>query len=67
MPFAHLLRKHGISTASFCAWRKKYSSMEVSDAKKLRTLEDEDRRRKELVPDLSLNNHLPKQIKNKKW
>jgi putative transposase len=67
VPLADLVRKHGISTASFYAWRKKYSGMEVSDAKKLRALEDENRRLKKLVADLSLDNQLLKEISEKKW
>ncbi len=61
VPLADLVRKHGISSASFYAWRKKYGGMEVSDAKKLRALEDENRR------DLSLDNQLLKEISEKKW
>jgi hypothetical protein len=49
VPLADLVRKHGISTASFYAWRKKYGGMEVCDAKKLRAVEDENRRLKKLV------------------
>jgi putative transposase len=65
VPLADLVRKHGISTASFYAWRKKYGGMEVSDAKKLRALEDENRRLKKLVADLSLDNQLLKEISEK--
>jgi putative transposase len=67
VPLADLVRKHGISSASFYAWRKKYGGMEVSDAKKLRALEDENRRLKNLVADLSLDNQLLKEISEKKW
>ena len=67
VPLADLIRKHGISSASFYAWRKKYGGMEVSDAKKLRALEDENRRLKKLVADLSLDNQLLKEISEKKW
>ena len=67
VPLADLVRKHGISTASFYAWRKKYGGMEVSDAKKLRAVEDENRRLKKLVADLSLDNQLLKEISEKKW
>ena len=67
VPLADLVRKHGISSASFYAWRKKYGGMEVSDAKKLRALQDENRRLKNLVADLSLDNQLLKEISEKKW
>ncbi len=67
VPLADLVRKHGIGSASFYAWRKKYGGMEVSDAKKLRALQDENRRLKKLVADLSLDNQLLKEISEKKW
>ncbi len=67
VPLADLVRKHGISSASFYAWRKKYGGMEVSDAKKLRALQDENRRLKKQVADLSLDNQLLKEISEKKW
>ena len=46
MPVADVCRKHGISDATLYAWRSKYGGMEVSDARKLKTLEDENRRLK---------------------
>lgn len=67
VPLQELVRKHGISSASFYAWRKKYGGMEVSDAKKLRALEDENRRLKKLVADLSLDNQMLKELSQKKW
>ena len=67
VPLADLVRKHGISSASFYAWRKKYGGMEVSDAKKLPALEDENRRLKKLVADLSLDNQMLKELSQKKW
>lgn len=65
VPLQDLVRKHGISSASFYAWRKKYGGMEVSDAKKLRALEDENRRLKKLVADLSLDNQMLKELSQK--
>lgn len=62
-----LCRKHGMSSASFYKWRSKYGGMEVSEAKRLRDLEDENRRLKALVADLSLDNQLLKAINEKKW
>jgi putative transposase len=50
-----LARKHGISEATLYNWKAKYGGMEVSDAKRLRWLEDENRRLKQLVADLSLD------------
>ena len=52
---ADLCRQHGVSRATFYAWRKKYRGMEVEDAKRLKQLEDENRRLKTLVADLTLD------------
>ena len=46
---SELCRKHGISDATFYTWRKKYGGLEVSEAKRLRALEDENRRLKTLL------------------
>ena len=48
-----LCRKHGMSDASFYKWKAKFGGMEVSDARRLRDLEDENRKLKRLVADLS--------------
>ena len=50
-----LCRKHGMSDASFYKWKAKFGGMEVSDARRLRDLEDENRKLKRLVADLSLD------------
>ena len=52
---ANLCRKHGISEPTFYRWKSNYSRMEVSDAKKLRQLEDENHRLKQLVADQILH------------
>ena len=49
MSAADLCRRHGISDATFYNWRSKYGGMEVSDAKKLKALEDENRKLKKLL------------------
>jgi putative transposase len=46
---ADLARKHGISEATLYNWKAKYSGMDVSDAKRLRSLEDENRKLKKLL------------------
>jgi transposase-like protein len=46
MATAEVCRRHGISSATFYAWKSKYGGLEVSDAKRLRTLEDENRKLK---------------------
>ena len=67
VPTADLCRKHGVSTASYYKWRSRYGGMEVSEAKKLRDLADENRRLKELVADLTLDNQMLKAVVSRKW
>ena len=55
-------RQHGISRQTFYRWRSKFGGLEVSEAKRLRALEDENRRLKQLVADLSLDNRFLKDI-----
>jgi putative transposase len=62
-----LCRTHGISSPTFYKWKAKYSGMEVSDVRKLRQLEDENRRLKHLVADLTLDNQALKAINSKNW
>ena len=50
-----LCRKHGISPGTFYAWRKKFGGMEVGDARRLRRIEDENRKLKQLVAELTLD------------
>ncbi len=60
-------RRMGVHKATYFAWKKKFGGMEVSDAKRLRALEDENRRLKRLVADLSLDNVALKDVLSKKW
>ena len=60
-------RKHGITEQTFYRWRGKYDGLQVSDAKRLRALEDENRRLKKLVADLSLDNAMLKDVAGRKW
>ena len=55
IPVAELCRKHGISDATFYTWRKKYGGMEVSDARRLRSLEEENRKLKKLLAESMLD------------
>ena len=55
IPTAELCRKHGISDATFYNWRSRYGGMEVSDARRLKSLEDENRRLKKLLAESMLN------------
>ena len=66
-PTKELVRRHGISQNTFYAWRKKYGGMEVSDAKRLKQLEDENRRLKRIVADLTLDNTALKDVVSNKW
>ena len=59
--------KHNISEAALYAWRRKYGGMEVSDARKLRSLEDENARLKRIVADLSVQNQILQEVNSKKW
>lgn len=52
---AEICRKHGISDATFYNWRSKYGGMEVSDARRLKALEDENRRLKKLLAESMLD------------
>lgn len=67
MPVKDVCRKHGVSQGSFYAWRTKYAGMQVSDAKRLRELEDENRRLKKLVADQALDISLLREVNTKKW
>ena len=60
-------RKHGISDATYYNWKAKYGGMTVSDARKLRSLEEENRRLKHIVADLTLDNHALKAVIEKKF
>lgn len=62
-----LCRKHGISDATFYQWRAKYAGLEISDVKKLRQLEDENRRLKQMVADQALDIQALKAINAKNW
>ena len=62
-----LCRRHGMSSATFYAWKAKFGGMEVSDAKRLRTLEDENGKLKRLLADAMLNNAGLKDLLAKKW
>ena len=62
-----LCRKHGVSEMTFHRWRKKYGGLEVSDARKLKTIEDENRRLKKLLAETMLENAAIKDVLTKKW
>lgn len=67
LPIKELCRRHGFSEASFYLWRSKYGGMEVSDAKRLKTLEAENARLKKLLAEALLENEVTKDVLRKKW
>ncbi len=62
-----LCRKHGISPWTFYQWRNKYGGMGVKEAKRLRELEDENRRLKKIVADQALDVSALKEALHRKW
>jgi putative transposase len=62
LPLPELLRQHGIAQGTFYRWKSKYGGMELSDAKRLKQLEDENRRLKRLVADQALDNQILKEV-----
>ena len=64
---AELCRKHGVSDASIYKWKAKYGGMDVSEAKRLKSLEDENTRLKRLLADAMLDNAALKDLLGKKW
>ncbi len=64
---ADVCRKYGISPATFYQWKSKFGGLEVSEARRLRTLEAENTRLKKLLADAMLDNAVLKDIASKKW
>lgn len=64
---ADVCRKHGISSATFYKWKSKYGGLEVSDARRLKTLEEENSRLKRLLAEAMLDNAILKDVAAKKW
>jgi putative transposase len=67
MPTADVCRRHGISSATFYKWKSKFGGLEVSDARRLRTLEQENSRLKKLLAEAMLDNVVLKDLASKKW
>lgn len=67
MPAVSVCRKHGISEQTFYRWKSKYGGLEVSEAKRLKALTDENARLKKLLADAMLDNALLKEVLEKKW
>ena len=66
-PTAEVCRRHGISSATFYKWKSKFGGLEVSDARRLRTLEQENSRLKKLLAEAMLDNVVLKDLASKKW
>lgn len=62
-----VIRRHGISRETFYRWRRQYGGLQVSDAKRLKALEEENRRLKRLVADQALNVAALKDALGKEW
>ena len=64
---AEVCRKHGVSPASFYKWKAKFGGLDVSDAKRLKALEDENGKLKRLLAEAMLDNAVLKDINSRKW
>ena len=67
MPTAQVCRKYGISSASFYKYKAKFGGLEVSDARKLKALEEENAKLKKLLAETMLDNAILKDVAAKKW
>jgi putative transposase len=67
MTVKELCREMGVSEPTYYHWKKKFSGMEVSDIRRLRTLEDENARLKRLVANQALDIAMLKEITSRKW
>ena len=64
---ADVCREHGISSATFYKWKAKFGGLEVSDARRLKALEDENAKLKKLLAEQMLDNAIPKDVASRKW
>ena len=67
MPVVELCRRHGFSDASYYKWKAKFGGMEISDAKRLKALEEENSKLKRLLADALLDNAALKDVVSRKW
>ena len=67
VPTADVCRRHGVSSATFYKWKAKFGGLEVSEAKRLRQLEDENAKLKKLLAEAMLDNAMLKDVASKKW
>ena len=66
-PVAEVCRRHGVSEWSFYRWRQKYGGMTVSDAKRLKALQEENSRLKKIVAQQAIDIDLLREISSKNW
>ena len=66
VPLTELRRQYGFSPSSYYKWKAKYGGMEASDLRRMKALEAENRKLKQMYADLSLDNHVLKEIVEKK-
>ena len=64
---ADVCRKHGISSATFYKWKARYGGLEISDAKRLKALEDENTKLKKLLAEAVLDNAMLRDVAARKW
>lgn len=64
---AELARRHGITETTFHRWKRKYGGLQISEAKRLRALEEENRQLKRIVADQALNLQVVKDLLGKPW
>ena len=67
LKMSDLIRKYGISEQTFYRWKSKFGGLEVSEARRLKELEDENRRLKRMVADQALDIQMLKDVNSKKW
>ena len=67
MKTADLCRKHGVSPATFYQWKAKYGGLDVSEARRLKMLTDENAKLKKLLAEVMLDNAMLKDLNSKKW
>jgi putative transposase len=67
IPVADVLREHNISQGTFYRWKAKFGGMDVSEARRLRVLEEENARLKRLVAEQALDIQILKDVNSKKW
>lgn len=67
LPIPDLLRKHGIAQQTYYRWKSKYGGLELSEAKRLKQLEEENRRLKRIVAEQVLDIQMLKDVASKNW